>query len=258
MRQFTWTALPVLLAATPLTAHAAAIVSVENVFGVNVSYASIGETLLPPGGAWREGIGLAASVIGQQRHETIHGNATLDFSASGGWQGTGGSNVIQAAAWAGPGGHATGTYAWTIALDITNHSGMDLDYLTIATWFSSYAPGGSSPASVERAPHEYARFATGQQGPGIGDGHACDTRDIFANPNDIYDATPPTLACGVGSPDHSQSDFYLADFRAGDTVRVEYTLSLAVEAYAVPEPGTLSLLAAPGMMLLALRRRRGG
>lgn len=239
-------------ASVPTEARAAATVTIHNMFGIALS----GLHNFSP--EQRAQIGFTTSLIEWTRSETIQGTGGLEVyygygetDSFGTWPG---GAYIQATAHAEPDGRAQGAYVLNVAIDVTNGTGIDLPELILTTWFSAYAPFLSSPASVDFPPLEYARFASSQGGAGIGDAHACDTRTIGSGY--FYDSTPPSLACGVSSPDHSLSQLYFANVKAGEQVRLIYTLRLEVEAFSVPEPATLSLLATPALAVLALHRRR--
>lgn len=242
-------------AGTPMHAHAAAFVAVHNMFSVSVSeFSGLTETQ-------RSQISFSTALSSWTPSETISGAGTLDVaysptSAIGSGQA---GAYIQATAAAPSAGHALGSYVLNIALDVTNGTGMDLSGLVLDTWFSAFAPFLSADAQVDRAPQEYAAFDSRQSGPGIGDGHGCDTRTMLTDPamsNYVRDGTPPSLACGVPSPDHSMMNVYLDQIRAGETVSLTYALSVTVEAFSVIEPASLALFAPATLGLLALRRRR--
>lgn len=183
--------------------------------------------------------------------KTEIGNAAVTFAAPSVSTNDGrASTLISGAAIASPDGYALGTLEVQITFAFTNLSGLDLDFLTIRTDFSAFNPGGPAiGARVDNTALEFARFASSQSGPGIGDSHQCDTRLPSSPVNMVFPQPPPATACGVGTPDSSQSDFAILDFDQGETVLRTFTLHLELEVQSVPEPGTLALF---GAALLAL------
>lgn len=222
-------------------AHAAASVSVENSFSVGLSWMN------DLTDSERAQIDIDSTFAGWSANETRNGHGSLAVSHYSGDGGT-----IHARADADRGGYASGTYELGVSVHVTNRTGRDLSGLALDILFSAFAPFGSTGAQVDLHPSEYALFSSSQSGDSIGDTHACDTR----GDEGIYGWVPaPGRACGVMSPDYSESSVWL-DIGAGQTASLGYTLSITVEAFSVIEPASLALFAPSVLGLAALRRRR--
>jgi hypothetical protein len=190
------------------------------------------------------GIAIAIDSQNVTQNETEIGNAAVTFApSSASANGDRASAMIAGSAIANPGGYALGTLEFRIVLSFTNLTGMDLDFLTIQTDFSSFNPGGPQiGARVDDVALEFARFASSQSGPGIGDSHQCDTRLPAGPGNTVFPQPPPAAACGVSAPDSSQGDFAILDFDQGETEFRTFILRLELEVQSVPEPSSLALL----------------
>ena len=114
-------------------------------------------------------------------------------------------------------------------------------YFVFDTDFSAFNPGGPEiGASVTDPNSEYAIFNSSVSGPGVYDNQGCDTRNY---PSDSENNFSP-YACGVPSPDGSSSNAYLGPLGPGETISVDYTISISAQLKSVPEPISLSIFAA--------------
>jgi hypothetical protein len=241
-------------------ASATAISSVyQNFFDLHATWGkSDGVYVGGPGNAIH---GIIISVASQSvsTTKTQNGNASVNFTYPGPPNGSGGewaSFGVSGSAVANPDGYAYGLLTYSVTLAFTNMSGLDLDFVTIHSGFSAFNRGGSHiGAQVDNVASEFARFRSGQGGPAIGDGHQCDTR-VPVGPH-TFPTAPPAAACGVSSPDFSESEFSLSDCDIGETLTRTFTLTLELEASSVPEPSTLALFAAALVGGFSLRQMSG-
>lgn len=166
----------------------------------------------------------------------------------------GGSFFVSGTADVQTNGYAYLYYKTTFTLSFTNNTGYDLYGMVFSTAYSGFNNGGAGPhagigAMVDFNDIEFARYQTSQSGPGIGDSHSCDTRDTSGFK--FFDSTPPSLSCGVPSPDFSSSTFSILDFKSGETVFQDFSLIILAEAINVSEPPTLAILA-PALITVVL------
>ena len=191
-------------------------------------------------------IGYTSEVIDQTT--VVRGNASVSFGGSDRTLGSQGV-AIAGHAEANPDGYAYGHYSMRVTVDITNSTGVDLDFADFYIAFSGFNPGGPEfGASVDNSAIEFARFASLQSGALLGEHHDCDTRIDGGIYDGYYVATPPSIACGVGAPDYNEVLFSFYDFAAGETRSMTHLLELTLEVSSViPEPASgLLLLSALG------------
>jgi hypothetical protein len=229
-------------------ASATAIASVqENTFSVRPYYFSVdgvitGGSPIPP-----EGITVRSLSPRILSFTQVTGNASVDVNADVGAGPTPNFvfGTIEGTATADSDGYAYLEYMLAAALSITNDTGFDIDYFVMRTVFSAFNPGGPGiGAIVDDASREFARIESGQSGPGIGDHHACDTRLPPSGSNQTYPQPTPGNACGVFSPDSSESEFVIADFASGEEEIGIYTLTFALEEESIAEPSVVAVLVA--------------
>jgi hypothetical protein len=228
-------------------AGATAIAAVRfNGFSLSPLFGSAGGVRIGGPGNPITGIDVAAGPQIAIVTETETGNAAVTFAtpsatATGGL----GRASIAGTAIANPDGYALGTMVFQITFIFTNQTGIDLDFLTIRTDFSSFNPGGPQiAASVDNSALEFARYDSSQSGRGIGDSHHCDTRVNSGSGNPTFPTPPPSVACGVSAPDSSQGEFTFFDVDPNETVSETFILRLQLEVQSVPEPAALGLLGA--------------
>ncbi|MGE4063591.1 MAG: PEP-CTERM sorting domain-containing protein [Rhodospirillaceae bacterium] len=157
---------------------------------------------------------------------------------------------------------ASGTYtaAATGGIALRNITDAPLTgSVSFLTTFSSFNPGGPALGiGIDDPAAQGARLTTSVFGPGVGDAHGCSIGTFGVSGL----LTTPT-ACGVGSPDSSQSFAFIEfeNLAPGAEVLMTYMIDISAtfdlgedeDPAGVPEPGAAALMLA-AMVLLGRRR----
>jgi hypothetical protein len=147
---------------------------------------------------------------------------------------------------------------WIGGITLTNNTDADIPgFFSFNTAFSSFNPGGPMiGASVDDPATQFASYFSEVSGPGVFDMHGCDTDGGGV---DGLNAFRTANACGVGSPDFSESSFGLGPLSAGDVLSANYEIKINVtaEPKGIPEPLTLTIFGVGLLGVAAARRRRG-
>lgn len=200
--------------------------------------------------------GISVALVSQTISSTVttSGNASVSFKAplvSFDPEANYLRTRIGGSATANPDGYAFGTYSLVVTLAFTNLSGIDLDQLIIRKWYSGFDHSGDPfGAHVSDAALEFARFSS----TSAGDGHSCDTRLPPGSNNPTFPTTPPAVACGVFSPDLSDTELVLSDLDDGETKTWTFTQTFTLEAKSIPEPTGLAVFAAALAVCMSYRR----
>jgi hypothetical protein len=158
-------------------------------------------------------------------------------------------------------GHLSATFSGGVVL--TNTSNDDFTgYVSLSTDFSAFNPGGPGiGVSIDDALTEGARFRSSVSGEGVLDIHSCSV-GLYGQSGAVYSPT----ACGVSSPDSSQSHafFTITSLAPGESIEAPYSMSIDCDFIipppeppadsGVPEPASAGVLLA-GLLGLRLKKR---
>jgi hypothetical protein len=212
------------------------------------------------------GFGFALDYIHVNSNEWNSAGATVALDVSVVVTASGISVFFSATAAASSPGIARGAYEIDFGIRITNNHELAFDTLIVGGGISEFRPSLlPNGASVDDVAAASARFVSSISGPYMGgtgglDPYvgemACDTADASGDRGPIFrNGNGNGVHCSVITPDFADVTLYIVDFLPGDSVLLNYSSRLYVEAMRVPAPAGVWVMLLGLAAVIPLRRR---
>jgi hypothetical protein len=220
----------------------------------------------------RSGLGFSLDYMHIQRTEWVSGNARVGLNGSLALDPWGIAVFFSATASARSPGHAAGSYEIDFGIRVTNNHALAFDYVVIGASISEFRPSLlPNGALVDDLANATARFASSIAGPYQAGANvdangnplldtyfaekACSTQDPAQDVGPIFRNTNGgSLQCSVITPDATDGMIYIFDFLPGDSMVLNYSSRLYVEAVRVPAPAGVWVMLLGLAALPPLRR----
>jgi hypothetical protein len=218
------------------------------------------------------GFGFALDYIHVNSNEWNSAGATVALDVSVVVTASGISVFFSATAAASSPGIARGAYEIDFGIRVTNNHALAFDYVVIGASISEFRPSLlPNGALVDDLANATARFASSIAGPYQAGANvdangnplldtyfaekACSTQDPAQDVGPIFRNTNGgSLQCSVITPDATDGMIYIFDFLPGDSMVLNYSSRLYVEAVRVPAPAGVWVMLLGLAALPPLRR----
>ena len=222
------------------------------------------------------GFEFALDYMHVNRNEWSSAGATvaLDVSVAA-YDGSGISVLFSATATAASPGLARGAYEIEFGIRITNNHVLAFDTLIVGGGISEFRPSllpnGASVDDVSAASARFISSITGpyQSGSEVDEAgmplpdmyfaeKACNTADASGDRGPIFrNGNGNGVHCSVMTPDFADVTLYIVDFQPGDSIVLDYSSRLYVEAVRVPAPAGVWVMLLGLAAVIPLRLRAG-